>query len=155
MAYQDGTSNSLHYSEILCWKISSLRSLALLGLSRLIRSHKSQQLSQHWRNQTQFRRLGKDFGICKRSWTPSRKQDGWNANNCSKVFECVSWDFIINFQWNDFRLIRRMRPVFLDRMSEWQQYAATNEHITGGLEHFDLFYVSRREAESHCKYGLS
>jgi len=47
-------------------------------------------------------------------------------------------------------LVRRMRPVFLDRMSEWQQYAASQEHITGGLEHFDLFYISRLEAESHC-----
>lgn len=45
-----------------------------------------------------------------------------------------------------------MRPVFLDRMSEWQQYASNHENITGGLEHFDLFYISRREAESHCKY---
>ncbi|KAI6175395.1 Peptidase-M3 domain-containing protein [Aphelenchoides bicaudatus] len=47
-------------------------------------------------------------------------------------------------------LTRRMRPVFLDRMTEWQQYASNTEHITGGLEHFDLFYISRREAESHC-----
>jgi hypothetical protein len=47
-----------------------------------------------------------------------------------------------------------MRPVFLDRMSEWQQYGANHEHITGGLEQFDLFYISRREAESHCKWVI-
>lgn len=51
-------------------------------------------------------------------------------------------------------LVRRMRPVFLDRLSEWQEYAAANEHITGELQDFDLFYISRREAESHCKWVL-
>ncbi|KAH7725459.1 Peptidase M3A/M3B [Aphelenchoides avenae] len=46
-------------------------------------------------------------------------------------------------------LTQRVRPVFMDRMESWESYAAAKESITGGLQPFDLFYVSRREAEAH------
>ncbi|MFH4973781.1 hypothetical protein AB6A40_000490 [Gnathostoma spinigerum] len=46
-------------------------------------------------------------------------------------------------------LCKRMRPVFMDRMDSWSKYAAAKEFITGDLQPFDLFYICRREAESH------
>jgi len=45
-------------------------------------------------------------------------------------------------------LIKRMRPVFMDRMGDWQAYATAQEGIAGDIQPSDLFYLSRREAEN-------
>ncbi|CAI4223771.1 unnamed protein product [Auanema sp. JU1783] len=46
-------------------------------------------------------------------------------------------------------LVRRIRPVFIDRMESWTAYAQSKEMITSELQAHDLFYICRKEAEDH------
>lgn len=47
------------------------------------------------------------------------------------------------------RLRRRMRPVYFDRMESWTSYAMSKENFSGQIQPADLFYICRKEAESH------
>uniref|UniRef100_A0A0N4ZG04 Peptidase_M3 domain-containing protein n=1 Tax=Parastrongyloides trichosuri TaxID=131310 RepID=A0A0N4ZG04_PARTI len=46
-------------------------------------------------------------------------------------------------------LTKRIRPVFLDRMDAWQEYAHKKEMIASQLATHDLFYICRKEAFDH------
>lgn len=46
-------------------------------------------------------------------------------------------------------LIRRVRPVLMDRMDAWTAFAQAKELMKGDLQAHDLFYISRKEAEHH------
>uniref|UniRef100_A0AC35UGN9 Peptidase_M3 domain-containing protein n=1 Tax=Rhabditophanes sp. KR3021 TaxID=114890 RepID=A0AC35UGN9_9BILA len=46
-------------------------------------------------------------------------------------------------------LTKRIRPVFIDRLDAWNEYARRKEMITTNLECHDLFYICRKEAFDH------
>uniref|UniRef100_A0A0K0FXI9 Neurolysin, mitochondrial (inferred by orthology to a human protein) n=1 Tax=Strongyloides venezuelensis TaxID=75913 RepID=A0A0K0FXI9_STRVS len=50
-------------------------------------------------------------------------------------------------------LTKRIRPVFLDRLDAWQEYAQKKEMIANKLAAHDLFYICRKEAFDH--YGVN
>lgn len=50
-------------------------------------------------------------------------------------------------------LTKRIRPVFLDRLDAWQEYAQKKEMITSKVAAHDLFYICRKEAFDH--YGVN
>ncbi|ETN76633.1 TFIIE alpha subunit [Necator americanus] len=47
------------------------------------------------------------------------------------------------------KLIRRIRPVFIDRMESWTAFAQAKEMMSGDLQAHDMAYICRREAEQH------
>ena len=51
-------------------------------------------------------------------------------------------------------LVKRMRPVLMDRMDAWTEFAQAKELMTGDLQTHDLFYICRKEAEHHFGFGF-
>uniref|UniRef100_A0A1I7WCU6 Peptidase_M3 domain-containing protein n=1 Tax=Heterorhabditis bacteriophora TaxID=37862 RepID=A0A1I7WCU6_HETBA len=52
-------------------------------------------------------------------------------------------------------LVRRVRPVLIDRMESWTTFAQAKELIHGELDCYDLFYICRKEAEAHYEWDIT